>query len=558
MSSPPNIIGKPTVTATIATMQQQAQQSLQRTVTPGSQVVGFIAVVDDVSSTVADSSPTITVLSSVTYSTNTSITASATYANFTISNSATVTVSSSATLLIYGTLTIGGGCTLTLNNATLGCYGTVSNSGTFNSSNAADVAIFSVAGIPAGTITISGTVTFSDTTTAPPVTTSATITVNSGGLLIFSASYTLSNIPSGTGTLNIVAGLTLTIPYGTWHFNLGGLGTIAASGGHSITLTGSVTWAVATVDSSITTIINGSGSNTLTIATNTVSWSVTTLTISAGSLALTITTVTLNQNTNITFPASTSLSGTGVYSIVSGITATVSGSQTWSIGTLTGFGTISVSSSYTLTVANGSTAITLSVATLSGAGTLTFNGTGAITIPAGVTVFISTVKGTWSAPFTVNGLLYTQGAVAYTWALSKISTTLSTPTSGSINGTGFWAAWPSSSATATGAISFPNGELLAPGGLTSESATSTSGNGYFSFTQALADTTGVYSLGIIDTGNYCQVYVWFYFGLAAYPFPTPYPMGCGAATIRGAGYTNYAYNVAGSAGTISPYGKCYC
>ena len=55
MSSPPNIVGKPDMSTTLATMQQQNQKQLQASLNRGVPITAFIALVDDISGTVSDS-----------------------------------------------------------------------------------------------------------------------------------------------------------------------------------------------------------------------------------------------------------------------------------------------------------------------------------------------------------------------------------------------------------------------------------------------------------------------------------------------------------------------
>ena len=98
---------------------------------------------------------------------------------------------------------------------------------------------------------------------------------------------------------------------------------------------------------------------------------------------------TLTLETNLTLTSLT-ITGAGTLSIASGYTLTIGGNIALSVASVTGAGTLSIASGYTLTVSGN---VTLSVVSVTGAGTLEIASGYTLTVSGNVTLSVVSVTG---------------------------------------------------------------------------------------------------------------------------------------------------------------------
>jgi len=356
------------------------------------------------------------------------------YVDVVVTNNATLTIASGSNVNVAGTLNITAGASLVMQGATLNIYNALQNAGTFQSTSSSDsiqavqvqnTGVMQINGtlylpnagynhILAGTINGTGTLNIQGTAitligdqlslsiptvsgsgtyqvqqngvctingnvamSLANVTGTGTVSVPSGYTLTFSGSnlipssltvsgtlslannYTLvTNItnPTGTGIISIGSGYTLTVSSNlTVSVSIGGSGTLSIASGYTMTFSGTNL-----LPSTLT--INGTLAllNNYTIPTD--------ITVPNGSGTIDIGSYTLTIAGNVTIP--TSISGTGTVSISSGYTLTVGGNVTYSVSTVSGAGTLIIASGYTLTFSGS----TLSPTTLTVSGTLALSG----------------------------------------------------------------------------------------------------------------------------------------------------------------------------------------
>jgi len=287
------------------------------------------------------------------------------YVDLVITNNATLTILAGSNVNVAGVLNVTAGASLVLQGATLNVYNALQNAGTIQSTSASD----SIQGVQVqntGVMQIDGT------------------------LYLPSAGYNhmLGGTISGTGTLNI-QGTAITLIGDQLSLSIS---TVNGSGSYQIqqngvcTINGNIAMSLANVTGTGTVSIPSgntltfSGSN-LTPSTLTVSGTLalsgnytmpTNITVPTGTGTLSIaSTYTLTIGANATLSIS-SFSNSGTLSINSGVTLTLNNS--YSSGILAGSGTISIGSSYTLTVNASST------------NSLSFAGVGTLSIASGITL----------------------------------------------------------------------------------------------------------------------------------------------------------------------------
>ena len=229
------------------------------------------------------------------------------YTEVYITNNATLTLAPGANL-VTSHLVIDQGATLELQGATV-TVDTLVSEGTISSTSSSDQITVNIGSKLGGSISLAGTMILQSIGNVinhilfGSVSGSGTIEIN--GIASIEANITLSISITGSGTLNIASGYTLTIG-------------------------GNITLSVASV----------TGAGTLSIASG----------------------YTLTLETNLTLTSLT-ITGAGTLSIASGYTLTIGGNITLSVASVTGAGTLSIASGYTLTIGGN---ITLSVASVTG------------------------------------------------------------------------------------------------------------------------------------------------------------------------------------------------
>ncbi|MGC8579614.1 MAG: beta strand repeat-containing protein [bacterium] len=484
------------------------------------------------------------------------------YINLVITNNATLTIAAGSNVNVAGALNIAAGSSLVMQGATLNIYNALQNAGTLQSTSSSD-SIQAVQVQNTGSMQINGT------------------------LYLPSAGYNhiLAGSISGTGTLNIQGTaiiligdiLELSIPTvtgsGTYQIQQNGVCTIngntifsipIVSGAGTLSVASGYTLTLSNCNVSVTNLGNGSVITTASSTTNTIQG----VSIPAG-YTLTVyntQTITTDPAKNIFIPSGQTVTvgasfttsssdalwtGTGTLSVASGYTLTIGANATFSVPTISGAGTLSVASGYTLTQG---AAMTISVSSISVAGTWANAGYG-ITIPSGATVSWnvsgSITTASTAGTLTVNGTCY--------WIGSSITNTtgngLATFTL-KLAGTGIFIGAPAGTGTATATITLSAAVINANSNDGSKSGSG--GIPYYSFSsQAIqGSAVGKYTIGTYDSNNTTyQSFVLIYIGTANTNYTVSGNFGYTSADKSGD--TIYAWNMSGSAGTITLTGTLY-
>ncbi len=512
-----------------------------------------------------------------------------------------------------GQLAVASGYTLTANGTTTFSTNSISVSGTFNiASNNVTLSPTSLTGtgvlsvasgytltlslssVSISTISISGTLNLNNslTLTGPTISGTGTLSVSSGYTLTIgnNASLSVSTV-SGAGTLTVSSGYTLAVN-GNSTFSIAtvsGSGTLSVSSGYTLTIGANTTFSIPTISGAGTIAF---GTNTITISENE-SWNITgisgtgTLTINSG-YTLTIGascsfsfgtvsgagTLTISSGNTLTFSGTNLLpntliangtlalsgnytlgtnitNGTGTIQVNSGYTLTVSSNITLGFTTVSGAGTLTVASGYTLT--QGST-LTISISNINIAGTWANGGYG-ITIPSGATVSWnvtgSMTTGSPAGTLTVNGTSY--------WIGNGITTVSSNAQASfflSLAGTGIFIASPAGQGTGTGTLGLSATSIPAGGDYNNAFATSSGGKQYYYLTTIQGSAVGKYTIGTFDNNTVgYSGWILIYIGTANTNYSVSGNFGTTSNDI--ATYQMYAFNMSGSAGTITLTGDLY-
>ena len=245
-----------------------------------------------------------------------------------------------------------------------------------------------------------------------------------------------------------------------------------------------------------------------------------------------------------------SISGSGVINILYGSTLSInSNGVEISDVTITGVGTLSVPSGYTLTQTGN---VTIAVIVVQVAGTWANAGYG-ITIPSGATVnWTTTGSITTTSPagtLTVNGVLYYWGAGLTTQSSNAVPTFIL-----KLAGTGIFIASPSSSGgNGTVTISLSATAIAPNSGV--GSVTASGKTPYITLSQVSGSAVGLYGLGIYDTtSNIYSIFCLIYIGTASTTYSVSYAANNNQVDNAS---TTEVFNANGSAGTITLTGTAY-
>ncbi len=261
--------------------------------------------------------------------------------------------------------------------------------------------------------------------------------------------------------------------------------------------------------------------------------------------------MTINANINISAINSSLFSGITTLTVNNPYILTVDESfgLPSTLTTISGGGSISIDSTYTLGLNANLT--NLSITSITGAGTFAV-GTYNITIPSGYTVSItSLLSGTGT--LTVNGTCYYIGSGITTSTGDGQATFIL-----ALAGTGIFIGSPTGKGGGTNTITFSASAISANNSGGSGSAIGTGYIPYFSFSaQAIqGSAVGKYTIGDYNsTTGYYHGYVLIYIGTASTNFTITGYFGLGGTLTSGD--TIYAYNQSGSAGTITLTGTLY-
>ncbi len=406
-----------------------------------------------------------------------------------------IIVTNGATLTIYGTVVFHGNVIIE-NGATL----LSSNPSASSSSPATNTYSF------LGNFYLNGTYTIAQYNT-DVINNSITInTITSAG----GASPTIS----GSGTLNIPSGVTLTLNANATLSGLSGAGTISISSGYTLTLNTNYTITSSSLQ------FTGSG----------------TLSIGSGY------TLTISNNVTWAF----SVTGSGTLSVASGYTLTVSANSTWSIANISGSGTLSVASGYRLTQGAN---MTISIANITVAGTWANAGYG-ITIPSDATVSWTTTGSLTTAStagtLTINGTLYYKG-ISIGYNASSDPGPPSFPLNLAGSGIGMFST--TSTPGSGGNTITLNNTSIAAGSNDGSASASTA----FHITLTAISGSAVGKYGIIQYSSYYYQVALIYIGTAN----TTYNVNFSAASNWEGSGTTYVRNSSASAGTITLTGTAY-
>jgi len=542
------------------------------------------------------------------------------YVDLVITNNATLTIAAGSNVNVAGVLDITAGASLVMQGAILNIYNALQNAGTLQSTSSSDsiqavqvqnTGVMQIDGtlylpnagynhILAGTVSGTGTLNIDGTAitligdqlslSISTVNGSGTYQVQQNGICTINGNIAMSlqNL-TGSGLLSISPGYTLTISNNSTFSiaTISGGGTLSIGSGYTLTVGSNETYSVSTVSgggaltiasgytltfsggslSPTTLTINGtlalSGIYVLTREIPNVSGSLVinsgyTLTVASnitlaytsvsGAGTLSISSSTLTIGANITFSGIT-IAGNGTLSISSGVTLTVGTNATVAISNISGAGTLSVPSGSTVTVGWNTT---LSIPTVDIAGTLSNTGYN-ITIPSGTFVWDitgSVTSTSTASTLTVNGTLY--WLQANLLPKSASSTFPSFPLT--LAGSGIMIAGYNSKSNASHTISFSS-TAIAAGSTDGSASASGGGYEYYNLSSIEGSAVGKYCLATYNGSSYYQNAL-IYIGTAntAYSVSTSHYWSNYYDPSSG---TIYAANLSGSAGTITLTGTAY-
>ena len=465
------------------------------------------------------------------------------YVDLVITNNATLTIAAGSNVNVAGALNITAGASLVLQGATLNIYNALQNAGTFQSTSASD-SIQAVQVQNTGVMQIDGTLYLPSAgynhILAGTISGTGTLNIQGTAVTLIGDQLSLSiSTVNGSGTYQIQqngvctinGNIAMSVP------NVTGTGTVSIASGNTLTVNGNATYSISSL----------SGAGGLTVASGyTMTFSGTSLTPStltvSGTLALS---GNYTIPTNITVPT-----GTGTLSIGSTYTLTINANLTSSLS-FAGAGTLTVASGYTLT--QGS-AITLSVSTVNIAGTWANAGYG-ITVPSGSTVLVnvtgSVTTASTAGTLTVDGTVFWYGSGISPQAINAVPIfTLK------LAGTGIFLGSPTyTKGTATTAISLSSTAIQANAG--DGSATGSGKIPYMAFTSVTGSAAGKYGIGIFNsTAATYAIFILIYVGgTSAFSIPSGYYLNY--TTADTSGDTIEVFNASGSAGTITLTGTAY-
>ena len=447
------------------------------------------------------------------------------FSNLIVTNSATLTVAS-GTLMNANNIIVNSGASITLQGVTLIVNATLQNLGTVTSSDATDsIWIYDLRNV--GTMSVAGTVSLRAGDTQELTGTiegAGTLTLDGNAIVTSSVTLSIATV-NGIGTLEIGVEQTLTISTNSAFSipTVNGAGTLVIDSGDTLTFSGS-NLLPTTLTANGTLALSGN----YTLVTN-----ITNPTTAAGD-------VQVNSGFTLTITSSVTLGfvtveGAGTLSVSSGDTLTIGANSTFSISTVTGTGILSVSATFTLTL---SASYTFTFSTVSGAGTLSVSAT--FTLTASGTISITTII--------VDGIMYYTGS-SITAAISNAQATFA-PT---LSGTGIFIGAPAGKGTATAAIALSATKIASDDG--DGSAKGTGLISYYNLTSITGSLVGRYTIGFEDTTSVLYLgYVLIYVGsTSAYTVSGNF----GSTKVDDIGDAIEAYNMTGSAGTITLSGDCY-
>jgi autotransporter-associated beta strand protein len=394
-----------------------------------------------------------------------------------LTNSLTLTNSTSANSSYAGQVTGGGSFVVSGGSLTL-----TNSSNSFSSGVTVNTGASFI--IPSMNCMGSGTLTLAGGTFAPssPITTSQSTSVTASSTLnasggAFTHTGTLTGSGGATlGTSGTVSLNTLSCSSGTFTVsgNLSGSQALTAQGGGTVVLSGSNSYTGGTVIASSTTLSVGSASN-----------------IGGGSAALTLSGGTLQTTGAIT--------SSGAFGVTSSSTLNASGGAFTHTGTLTGSGGATLSSSGTVslnTLSCSSGTFTVS-GNLSGSQTLTAQDGGTVvlsgtnsytggTVIASATTLsigsVSNIGGSGAALTLSGGTLQTSGAVTSSGAIGVTSSSTIDGSGGAATFTGTLTGSDTSTLTCSGTVSLntvtlPSGTFTISGPLGGSQAFTKAGGG---------------------------------------------------------------------------------